>query len=122
MTKAAPHRQCALLDRVLPLRDASHADAARYDVDIPMRYSELRVTLKDGRVVRLRRTDQFLGWQGLNGSRRLLFRCGESLIEIDRSAGAAAVVRELQGEQRIVTRDGNLQTIPSADAPGGAGR
>ena len=70
-----------ILDRILPLRNASHSDVEHYGVDIPMRYSECYARLIDGRVVRLRNSRQFVGWAGMNGSRRLLFADGNRLLK-----------------------------------------
>ena len=98
----------AFLDKILPLKNASHADVDHYGVDIPMRYSECYAKLNDGRVVRLRNARQFVGWTGMNGSRRLLFDNGERQIELRRSADRGFVVNEPQSGCKYVTRDGSL--------------
>ena len=71
------------LDRALPLRDASHADVVRYDVNIPMRYAECVAVLRDGRRVGLRNKRLFCGWTGYADRKSLLFRHQGLHIRID---------------------------------------
>jgi len=97
------------LDRLLPLKDASHAEVEYYGVDVPMRYSECFARLVDGRVVRLRDGRQFLGWTGMNGGRRLLFGNGEARIELRTRSEQGTVVRELEGIHRYIGRDGGMR-------------
>ena len=94
------------LDNILPLRDASHRDAVSYSVDIPMRYAECCVTLRDGRTARLRDGAQFEGWTGVNGSRRLLFstEAGRIVLTTDRQIDAC-------NAEKFTARDGNLKFI-----------
>jgi hypothetical protein len=100
------------LDRAIPLRGASHADVVHYGVDTPMRYSECYAKLTDGRIVRLRNARQFIGWHGMNGSRRLLFTDGDRHIELRRGADRGFVVGQPNTGCKFVTRDGSLrQTI-----------
>lgn len=96
------------LDRTLPLKNASHAEVDHYGVDIPMRYSECYARLVDGRIVRLRNARQFVGWTGMNGSRRLLFEDGEHQIELRRAADRGFEVNEPQSGRKYVARDGSL--------------
>lgn len=96
------------LDTAIPLRGASHADVVHYGVDIPMRYSECYAKLTDGRIVRLRNARQFVGWSGMNGSRRLLFANGEQAIELRRGADRGFVIGEPDKGRKFVTRDGGL--------------
>ena len=42
-----------ILDSLIPLRNASHADVVEYRVEIPMRYAECYAILTDGRRARL---------------------------------------------------------------------
>ena len=58
-----------LLDNVVPLQGASHADVVEYCVEAPMRYAECLALLADGRKVGLRNPCQFVGWS----SESLLF-------------------------------------------------
>lgn len=97
-----------ILDQMLPLRNASHADVEHYGVDIPMRYSECYAKLADGRVVRLRNTRQFVGWTGMNGSRRLLFADGEQQIELRRAPDRGFEIDKPQSGCKYVARDGSL--------------
>jgi len=98
------------LDQMIPLNGASHADVVSYGVDTPMRYSECFAKLADGRVVRLQDSRQFIGWSGMNGSRRLLFRSDAGRILIPGSVSHAEVMsdRRSSGPQKFVTRDGGL--------------
>ena len=97
------------LDKMLPLRNASHADVEHYGVDIPMRYSECYARLVDGRIVRLRNARQFVGWTGVNGSRRLLFEDGSGQIELRRSHGSGFEASPPDSGCKYVGRDGSLQ-------------
>lgn len=101
----------ALLDRLFPLRGASHADVVRYGVDIPMRYSECYAQLADGRIMRLRDARQFIGWAGMNGGRRLLFRDGRTVIELQPGAFGPIDFRRLRGGMTFVSRDGSLRQL-----------
>ena len=76
-----------------------------------MRYSECYAKLADGRIIRLRNSRQFIGWAGMNGSRRLLFRDGEKVIELQPGAYGPIDFQELQGDMRFVARDGSLQDL-----------
>lgn len=101
------------LDTFLPLRGASHADAVGYSVDVPMRYAECCVRLRDGRSARLKDARQFVGWSGMNGSRRLLFDTASgrillpSLVERLGSMPQAA----LSGTEKFIARDGSLKFV-----------
>jgi hypothetical protein len=98
------------LDQMMPLNGASHAEAVSYGVDTPMRYSECFAKLADGRVVRLKDSRQFIGWSGMNGSRRLLFRSdvGRILIPATVSQQQTAQERRTSGLHKFITRDGGL--------------
>jgi len=73
----------AVLDELIPLRNASHADVLEYCVDIPIRYAECFARLIDGRKVALQEPRKFVGWSGHNASRSLLFRGKSSTLELD---------------------------------------
>jgi len=98
------------LDQMIPLSGARHADVVSYGVDTPMRYSECFAKLADGRVVRLQDSRQFIGWSGMNGSRRLLFRsdAGRILIPAFVSQQQAMSERRSSGLHKFITRDGGL--------------
>ena len=98
------------LDQMIPLKDASHADVVSYGVDTPMRYTECFARLKDGRVVRFRDTRQFIGWSGMNGSRRLLFRSDAGRILIPSSEGRKESIEPSRASaaRKFITRDGGL--------------
>jgi hypothetical protein len=97
-----------ILDEVIPLRGASHSDVIHYGVDTPMRYSECYAVLGDGRIVRLRNARQFVGWTGMNGSRRLLFANGDRQIELRRAAQRGFEINPPKSGSKYVTRDGGL--------------
>jgi hypothetical protein len=98
------------LDHLLPLKDASHADVVHYGVDIPMRYSECYAELADGRIIRLRDSRQFIGWSGVNGSRKLLFRTAAGRVLVSAMAGQHEFIdRDRSPElHKFITRDGGL--------------
>ena len=73
----------AVLDELIPLRNASHADVLEYCVDIPIRYAECFARLTDGRKVALQEPRKFVGWSGHNANRSLLFRGKSSTLELD---------------------------------------
>jgi hypothetical protein len=73
----------AVLDDLIPLRDASHADVVEYCVDIPMRYAECFAELTDGRKVALMEPRKFVGWSSHDENRSLLFRNENSTLELD---------------------------------------
>jgi len=76
--------KCAtsFLDRVLPLDGVSHADVARYAVEIPTRYARCFGVLADGRKVAFVKLRKFIGWSGRENNRSLLFRNNGLHIEI----------------------------------------
>jgi len=98
------------LDQMIPLNGASHAEAVSYGVDTPMRYSECFAKLADGRVVRLQDSRQFIGWSGMNGSCRLLFRSDAGRILIPASVNQLQTTPEQHssGLHKFITRDGGL--------------
>ncbi len=77
-----------LLDGFLPLRNASHADVARYSIEIPTRYCECVAALADGRKAELADPRAFVGWSDDGDERSYLFRSGELLIEISATPDA----------------------------------
>jgi hypothetical protein len=103
-------KNAKFLDEMIPLKGASHATVVSYGVDTPMRYSECFATLADGRVVRLKDSRQFIGWSGMNGSRRLLFRSDAGRILIPASAGQYEAMdrRRADDSHKFITRDGGL--------------
>ncbi len=75
-------RVSRFLDRILPLRGASHADVINYLIDIPLRYAECFGVLNDGRKVSFVERRKFLGWSSHRRKRTLLFKCDELQVEI----------------------------------------
>jgi len=123
-------KNAKFLDQMIPLKGASHATVVSYGVDTPMRYSECFATLADGRVARLKDARQFIGWSGMNGSRRLLFRSAAGRILIPSSAGQYETLenRRANDAHKFITRDGGLLFVrrfgqeisPQADFAGAA--
>ena len=76
------HYATSLLDEVIPLRDASHADVVSYSVEVPMRYAECFGVLACGRKISLVDNRQFVGWSCHDAKRSLLFRNRDVHVEI----------------------------------------
>lgn len=76
------HYATSLLDEVIPLRDASHADIVSYAVEVPMRYAECFAVLNCGGKTSLVDNRQFVGWSCHDAKRSLLFRNREIQVEI----------------------------------------
>lgn len=91
----------AFLDEAIPLRGASHAEVARYCIEIPMRYSECFAVLNTGRKVPLANKRQFLAWSGGETDRAVLFDAGGKRVMA--RATPAPVLR-----QQFVAIDGEL--------------
>ncbi|MDH3351982.1 MAG: hypothetical protein OEM60_00835 [Gammaproteobacteria bacterium] len=70
------------LDKIVPLKGASHAEVVAYAIDVPMRYAECYATLANGRKARFVNAAQFIGWSDEDGKRAYLFRKGRRRIEI----------------------------------------
>ena len=116
-----------LLDRMIPLKGASHADVVEYSVEIPMRYAEFVAVLKDGRKIGLQDPGAFAGWSSHSPRRSLLFRYGESHLEIEvgrRQATQApgnirnvilleAAKRQLTAVRKFIGIDGALVLLPA---------
>jgi hypothetical protein len=115
-----------LLDRLIPLRGASHADVIAYATDIPMRYTECRATLADGRVVRLKNPRQFAGWSDSGTTLNLLFTGADRHVEIAVERAARERLKDItcwrlsdrkpNGNARyFVARDGSRFAIELAE-------
>ena len=77
-----------ILDTLIPLRDASHADVVEYRVEIPMRYAECHAILADGTKARFVDPRKFLGWSSHDVRRSLLVRNNDYtvVVEVDNLA------------------------------------
>ena len=84
-----------LLDRFIPLRNASHADVLKYSVEIPMRYCECSALLANGRKASLLNPRAFVGWSCGGRDRSYLFRSGDELVELRSPAGEDSANRDL---------------------------
>ena len=116
-----------ILDNLIPLRGASHADVVAYRIDIPVRYAECYAVLADGRKVRFTSPRKFLGWSSRDVRRSLLFRNNNITLEVEvdnraaekerstvRSISLQAAVR--QGANRLkkfIGIDGDLLILPA---------
>lgn len=116
-----------ILDELIPLRGASHADVVEYLVEIPMRYAECHALLADGRKVRLVDSRKFLGWSSHDSRRSLLFHNNDITLEVEvdneaaqkdkstvRSINLQAAIRN--GTSRIkkfIGIDGGLLILPA---------
>jgi hypothetical protein len=116
-----------ILDNLIPLRDASHADVVEYRIEIPMRYAECYAVLADGRKVRFANPHKFLGWSSHDARRSLLFRNNEATLEVEVDNRAAererSTVRSInvqatfcEGASRLkkfIGIDGDLLVMPA---------
>jgi hypothetical protein len=116
-----------ILDTLIPLRNASHADVVEYRVEIPMRYAECHAVLADGTRARFAEPRKFLGWSSHEVRRSLLFRNNDITLEVEvdnraaerqcctvRSINLQAAMRK--GANRIkkfIGIDGDLLTLPA---------
>jgi len=91
-----------ILDNLIPLRNASHADVVEYRVEIPMRYAECHAVLADGSMVRFMNPRKFLGWSSHEARRSLLFRNNDITLEVEVDNHAAE-------KERSTVRSINLQ-------------
>lgn len=105
-------RDARILDRIIPLDGASHADVVEYSVDIPLRYAECFARLEDGSKVRLRDARQFIAWSGWGCKRCFLFENGGQRLEIQIAAERPRVaLRSECGRRKFVARDGNQMLV-----------
>jgi len=110
-----------LLDAIIPLAGASHAEVARYSVEIPMRYAECIAELSDGRKVGLKDPSCFEGWSSHKPRRSLLFKNGESHLEIETGEQQAicditlieSTQRQLTAVRKFIGIDGAVLLIPA---------
>ena len=116
----------SVLDEVIPLAGASHADVVEYVVEIPMRYAECFALLADGRKVGLQDPGGFVGWSRHDRDRSLLFRSNgkhyEVAVEACLIGQAPGCIRTVFLEARsgrcsslarkFIGIDGDLLTLP----------
>ena len=116
-----------ILDTLIPLKDASHADVVQYRVEIPMRYAECYAVMADGSKARFANPRKFLGWSSRETRRSLLFRNNDITLEVEidncaaekanstvRSINLQAAMRE--GANRIkkfIGIDGDQLILPA---------
>jgi len=92
-----------ILNELVPLKGASHADVVEYRIEIPMRYAECFAILSDGRKVGLADPRRFLGWSSHSVRRSLLFRANDVTLEVEVDGKAAE-------RSRSTVRSINLQS------------
>lgn len=116
-----------ILDDVIPLDGASHADVVKYSVEIPLRYAECFALLSDGRKVGLAEPRKFIGWSSHDPVKSLLFRDNGSHLELGvedpvngRDSGSIRniVLEEITAchsktEKRFIGVDGDLVLLPA---------
>ena len=116
-----------ILDSLIPLRNASHADVIEYRVEIPMRYAECIAVLADGRTARLAEPRRFLGWSSHDARRSLLFHHNDITLEVEvdnlaaarerstvRSINLQAAIRNTANRlKKFIGIDGNLLILPA---------
>ena len=71
-----------ILDDMIPLYGASHADVTGYGVHVPMRNAECFAVTANGDKVGFARRWSFRGWSGIKPLSSLLFKKGDTLIEL----------------------------------------
>ena len=111
-----------ILDRQVPLQCASHHDVQRYEVAVPMRYSECIAVLRDGRRVGLQDRRRFLGSTSDIVAKLMLFKGIDADISISCRPSAAPVVSwcklRIDGRRgdlkSLVLPDGSLRTVAIA--------
>ncbi len=93
-----------ILDQLIPLRNASHADVTTYFVETPMRYSECFATLADGSKTCFVNRRQFVGSRSNGFDQSLLFKSLGMLVEVragrrdqQTTGGAQSVAIRLSG-------------------------
>jgi hypothetical protein len=116
-----------ILDSLVPLRNASHADAVEYRVEIPMRYAECMAILADGRKAAFLEPRNFLGWSSHDARRSLLFRHNDIALEVEidnlaaeracgivRSINLQAAIRSTANRiKKFIGVDGSLLKLPA---------
>ena len=108
-----------LLDNLVPLRDANHADVDRYVVEIPTRYCRCMARLEDGRTVELVNPRAFVGWACADDEQSFLFHSDDVFIELCRKGDGAG--RELApGREGLAVQVLTDDTVEMIDAPNGA--
>ncbi len=103
-----------LLDRFIPLRNASHSDVLRYSIEIPMRYCECSALLANGRRAALLNPRAFVGWSCSGRDRSYLFLSGDKLVELRSHAQEDSTNRDLPvhlGRFSVRQLD-QVQTVP----------
>jgi hypothetical protein len=100
-----------ILDNLIPLRDASHAEVVRYHVDIPMRYAECFAELADGRRVAFRDKRRFIGWIGHRPCESLLFRSDGLHIAVEIAQGEHGPIRDVAVKTAKSMSGGRVQAV-----------
>lgn len=116
-----------ILNELVPLKGASHAEVVEYRIEIPGRYAECVAILADGRKVDFANPRRFLGWSSHSARRSLLFRANDLTLEVEvdglaaqrqrstvRSINMQAAVREqAKRVRKFIGIDGGLLLLPA---------
>lgn len=119
-------KMVSVLDDVIPLQGASHADVVEYVIETPMRYAECFALLSGGRKVGLQDPRRFVGWSRHDRDRSLLFRSRgkhyEVAVEASLLGQAPGCIRQVFLEARSERRsslarkfigiDGDMVILP----------
>ena len=109
----------ALLDDLVPLRDARHADVERYVVEIPTRYCRCLARLEDGRKVEFVDPRAFVGWTSGRTGQSFLFHGDDVFVELCKKSNG--VSRELApGRDGLAVQLLADDMVEMIDAPNGA--
>ena len=100
-----------ILDNLIPLRDASHAEVVRYHVDIPMRYADCFAVLADGRRVAFRYKRRFIGCIGHRPCESLLFRSDGMHIAVEIAQGEHGPIRDVAVKTAKSMSGGRVQAV-----------
>ncbi len=120
----------SVLDDVIPLDGASHAEVDEYQVETPMCYAECFALLTDGRKVGLQNPRAFIGWSCHDRNRSFLFhsrgRHYEVVVEAGLRGRAPGSVRTILQEsgsaqhsnlaRKFIGIDGELVILPKPPA------
>ena len=109
-----------LLDDLVPLRNASHADVDRYTIEIPMRYCRCMALLKDGRKTELVNPRSFVGWAYDGSAHSYLFHGDDTFVELCRRPNGTGARVLVAGQDGIAVQMLPDDCVDVIDAPNGS--
>ena len=98
-------RGSPLLDKLVPLIDASHSNVVEYKVTAPIRHAEIHARLANGRTARLLEPRKFLGRLGYGSNPTLLFGYGDQRVVVETGNQQNMLAR------KFITPDGGQLTL-----------